>query len=228
MHNLRTYFCATTLMLSLSGCVTMDQAMQKRLESVPAHEIGYVLGTYKAGCWATKKGGCQQPFNAITAYYNSVSSPDLQGALSLQHGGMFGGNTVYDFENADLLEKGIYFCQPLPAGEYQMISYSYWNFAGGGNGYRLDKKNQFDIRFNVAAGELRHIGNIKATLESGKNVFGMTVYGPGQIELSGASEDEQRLALEKCPESVRLAPLATELLRQPGGEHPLVRFIRKN
>ena len=106
--------------------------------------------------------------------------------------------------------------------------YSYWNFAGGGSGYNLDKKNQFDIRFNVVAGELRHIGKIKATLESGKNVFGMTVHGPGQIELSGASEEEQRLALEKCPESVRLARLATEPLRQPAGEHPLVRFIRKN
>lgn len=226
MRNLPVIFCISTFVFGLCGCVTVEQAMQKRLENVPPDQIGYVLGTYKVECWA-RKDHCQQAFNSISTYYSSTTNPEFQGVLSLQHGG-FGGNTVYDFEKVDLLEKGIYFCQPLPAGEYQITSYSYWNFAGGGSGYRLDKEHWFDIRFHVTAGELRHIGSIKATMESGKNLFGITIHAPGQLELSASSEEEQRRAMEKCPESTRLLPFANEALRQPAGAHPLVRLILKD
>lgn len=209
----------TLLATSLSGCTTIEQAMEQRGQAIPEAERAYVMGTYKVACMA-RSGKCNAPFNAISTYYRSVSGPTAMTLRVVEQG--IGGNTVHDFIDVEGEEKGIHFCHVVPAGEYSLFSFRYWNFAGGGSGFFLREEDQFDVRFAVDAGEIFHVGDIKQTFTSGRSLMGLARKYPGVMELAAGSDETALRALEKCPESARGLPVRSQPRPAAAGEHPLV------
>ena len=206
--------------LLLSGCVTADQAMQNQVSAIPEEKRAYIVGTYRVEC-VVRGAKCHPAFNSISAFYRNKENKDIFGKLSVSEGG-FGGNTVFDFVNIDKKEKGIFFCQSVPAGDYSLYSYSYWNYDGGGNGYNLREENFFNIPFRATAGEIVYVGDIRLTYSTGKSMLGLKTIGPGVVELSSGNSSDAQTAVAKCAESVRQLPLKVDALRAPAGGHELV------
>lgn len=204
----------------LSGCVTAEQAMEKQVASIPESQRAYIIGTYRVECVA-KGEKCHPAFNSISAFYRNSSNSSIFGKLSISEGG-FGGNTVFDFVSIDKKEKGVFFCQSVPAGDYSLYSYSYWNYDGGGNGYNLLEENYFNVPFRATAGEIVYVGDIKLTYSTGKSLLGLKAIGPGLVELSPGNSAEAQSAISKCAASARQLPLRSEPLRGHAGGHELI------
>jgi hypothetical protein len=116
----------------------------------------------------------------------------------------------------------MYFCLALPPGVYSIYGYDFINFAGGGTGYRFPKKNEFDLPFTLAPGEVVYLGTIKMTTGTGNNIFGMTLNAPGIMMLSSQHQQGIDAALKKCPENVRRRPVRDASLRVTDAATPFV------
>lgn len=216
----RLAIIAATLGSTLAGCTTLEEKMAAQVAAIPDAQRAYIVGSYRIEC-LPRKEKCHSAFNSISAYYSNIATPPIGGTWNVSEGG-FGGNTVYDFVDPAAKEKGIYFCQSLPAGDYALRSYSYWNYDGGGNGYRLREEDRFDVRFHAIAGEVVYLGDIKLTYGEGKNLLGMKLIVPGVVALSPGTPADAQRALAKCAEAVRALPMRSVPLQPPAGGHPLV------
>lgn len=216
----RLAVAAAMLVTTLAGCVTVEQEMQQQVAAIPEAQRAYIAGSFRIACLARKEK-CHAPFNSLSVFYRNKANAQQFGRLGVSEGG-FGGNTVYDFVDPANAEKGIYFCQSLPAGDYSLHSYRYWNYDGGGNGYNLREEHQFDVPFRANAGEVLYVGDIRLTYEEGKSLLGLKMIVPGVVELSPGDAPDTQAALAKCAESVRGLPLRTAPLQAPAGGHPLV------
>lgn len=186
----------------LAGCQTPEASLRQRTDAIPEAQRAYIVGTLAVGC-RPGKDNCFQAFNAITAYYRSTDGGKVDGRLSFVSGSMFGTDTVPDIVRADRGDKASHFCIALPPGAYQFYAYDFYNYAGGGSGYRLAKDKYFDLPFALAPGEVAYLGTLKLTTEVGKNIFGMKLAAPGVLLLSSSPETGVQAALQKCPPSVR-------------------------
>jgi hypothetical protein len=194
--------CAAAAAALLSACQTPEAALKQRTDAIPEAQRAYIVGTLAVSCRPNKEA-CIQSFNAITAYYRSAGGGSVDGRLSFVWGNVFGGDTVADYIRADRGDKGSHFCVALPAGSYQFYAYDFYNYAGGGSGYRFKKDNYFDLPFTLAPGEVAYVGTIKLTTGVGKNIFGMKLTAPGVMLLSSSPSEGMAAALKKCPEAVR-------------------------
>lgn len=206
--------------MTLAGCTTLEEKMATQVAAIPDAQRAYIVGSYRIEC-VPRKEKCHAAFNSITAHYGNLADPTIFGAWNVSEGG-FGGNTVYDFVDPVAKEKGIYFCQSLPAGAYSLRSYSYWNYDGGGNGYRLREEDHFDVPFQAIAGEVVYLGDIKLTYGEGKNLLGMRLIIPGVVALSPGTPADAQRAVAKCAEAARALPMRSVPLQPPAGGHPLV------
>ncbi|MGB9107871.1 MAG: hypothetical protein WCC39_04195, partial [Telluria sp.] len=130
--------CAAAALVFLSACQTPEAALKQRTDAIPEAQRAYMIGTLAVSCRPNKEA-CIQSFNSITAYYRSVDGGSVDGRLSFVWGSMFGTDTVPDYIRADRGDKGSHFCVALPAGRYQFYAYDFYNYAGGGSGYRFSK-----------------------------------------------------------------------------------------
>lgn len=81
-----------------------------------------------------------------------------------------------DFED----EYGKVFALSLPAGHHRINSWQIVN----GTGLRIfPKETPGQLVFEVTAGEIKYLGNLHANLQTGKNIFGMTIVGNGFPEV---------------------------------------------
>ena len=195
----------------MAGCVSYEDQRNKLIESLDESERSYLVGKYSVQCKANSSGTkCGQPFNSMSVYYTATGELEYSDRFSSVMGNMFGADTSYDIVDSKKEEKGYYFCRILPAGEYSLFTIRYWNFGGGGSGYYLDEKDQFDIPFSLVAKKITVLDHVKLTTDMDKNIFGLDLAVPGNVELSSLTENEIQLALEKCPEAAR----GYELLNQ--------------
>lgn len=186
----------------VAGCQTPEAALKQRTDAIPESQRAYIIGTLAVGC-RPGKDACIQAFNAITAYYRNTDGANLDGRLSFVSGSMFSDDTRPDIIRADRGDKASHFCIALPAGAYQFYAYDFYNYAGGGSGYRLARDKYFDLPFTLAPGEVAYVGTLKLTTEVGQNIFGMKLAAPGVLLLSSSPDTGIPAALQKCPESVR-------------------------
>lgn len=209
-------------MILLSGCVSYSEVQKKRVDAIPLASRAYLVGAFVVSC-TPREGACNQTFNSISLYYQSLTDPDFGGMLDSMPFNMFGGATIYDIVDTSQKETGIYFCDTVPAGRIALVSYRFYNFAGGGSGYSLSKDKQFSVPFDVAAGEILDLGRLKVTTGVGENIFGMDLNVPGHLLLSDLNSEQQRLALAKCPPDAQSAPVRQAHLRAVmANGHPLV------
>lgn len=189
----------------LAACSTTDPLTQ-RLATTPVQERAYMIGSYAVTC---KPNGdkCHQAFNSLSVSYHMVSNHQAWGELESATGKVFGDDTVHDFIDLDRQEKGFYFCVPLPPGDYEFVSYDFYNYAGGGSGYSLRKDQLFALPLKLEAGEVAYIGRLKLTTTIGKNLLGMPLNAPGILLLSEGTAESQAAALKKCPSDVRAKPV---------------------
>lgn len=192
--------CASTI--ALSACTTTSEIMNQRLAAIPESERAYVIGTYAVDC-TPRDSKCSHAFNSISTYYRNIADKEVRGRLNWTTGSMFGTDTAHDYIWPDRQEKGHHFCIALPAGRYEVYTYDFYNFAGGGSGYSIREEGQFKLPFTLAAGEVINIGKLHITTSTGKNFFGMTLPAPGVLLLSKSTPEASAEALGKCPPSTR-------------------------
>ena len=214
------HLATAVVAIALLGCTTVEQVMQEQVAAIPEAQRAYIVGTFRVECVA-KGNKCYPSFNSLSTFYRNASDKSIRGTLNVAEGG-FGGSTVYDFVDVERKEKGIFFCQSIPAGDYSIYSYNYYNYDGGGNGYNLSEENQFNVPFHANAGEITYIGDIKQTYELGKSLVGLKMIAPGVIELSPGTSGDAQSAVAKCPASVRGLPLLSQPLKGAVGGSPLV------
>ena len=215
MHHLRPVVLLAASGL-LGACATVEEINADKVADVPVNQRSYVLGEFVVECNG-EKNGCPQAFNSISAYSQRTDAGEPFTMFLNSTQGGFGGNTEHDFVNPDKNEQGLYFCQIVPAGDYQFYSWSYMNFAGGGSGFSLRDEGHFNLPFTVAPGQAVHIGRIKMTTEVGRNMFGMKLPAPGIMQISEREADIQR-AQSKCPAVARDRPVDETPLRIPPNE----------
>ena len=136
---------------------------------------------------------------------------------------MLGEDTKYDFTRDQ--KKGYFFCFPLPTGNYKFYGLSYYNFAGGGSGYSTQNDHRFSLPFSVVSSQVTNLGAITMTTSEGKNFLGLSVFGPGQLELSKISDSGITSALLKCPETKDRTIVDATLSSELGGNTPEVRYV---
>ena len=204
--------------VALTSCATGPSPLDQRLASIPSNDHAFIVGTFLVTC-RPSGSYCVQAFNSLSTYYRSQVDSGIWGTLSSTYGSMFSENTKFDFVDQAGGQKGFHFCIALPAGAFEFYSYSFYNYAGGGSGFSLPKKNQFSVPFSLAPGELLNLGQIKLSTTVGKNMFGMSLPAPGSLIFSPSSSPVLADAIKKCPESVRarpmkLAELSTEVINR--------------
>lgn len=207
MSRILAPFALASLLL-LSACATGPATIAKRLQAIPTEQHAYVLGTYAITC-VRSTPECDQQFNAISAYFRDTTDGSSSDRFSFVKGSFLVPDTKADFVDRELGEKGYYFCIPLPPDDYEIFTYDFFNFAGGGNGYSVPTDNHFSLPFKLAPGEAVHIGRVKVTSRDGKNILGMLVPAPGFMMVSAESVEAERAALQKCPE-----PIGTDSYRR--------------
>ena len=203
MYKPRMPFLYSAALLLLSACATTTQeVVNQRLASIPETARSYVIGTYAVDC-TPRNTECFHAFNSISTYYRNVDDKEVRGRLNWTTGSVFGNDTTHDYILLDQREKGHYFCLALPAGKYEVYTYDFYNFAGGGSGYSIREEAQFKLPFAVPAGEVIDIGKLHITTSTGKNFFGMTLPAPGILLLGKNTPEARAAALSKCPLNVR-------------------------
>jgi hypothetical protein len=169
---------------------------------------------------------CFHAFNSISTYYRNVSDKEVRGRLNWTTGSIFGNDTAHDYILLDRQEKGYYFCLALPAGKYEVYTYDFYNFAGGGSGYSIREEGQFKLPFTLAAGEIVDIGKLHVTTSTGKNFFGMKLPAPGVLLLSKSTPEASGAALSKCPPDTRSRGVRDSALAASGyTPNPFVRVL---
>lgn len=206
----------------LSGCATVYEGLQAKTAALPEASRAYVMGAYSVDCRAGT-GGCVQAFNEISAEYRSQVDPLLRGTLASVWGNVIKGDTVHDEVDAAAGTRTFFFCVPLAPGPYEFHALSYYNYAGGGTGYSMRPEQFFSVPFVLQPGELVNVGRLHVASTRGKNVFGMTLSGPGALYLAPGSPTTRQAALRKCPAVVQDRPTRDATLRvKPGDTSPFV------
>ena len=199
------------LVAALTSCVNPDEVRKQNEAAIPDSMRSYVIGEYVVTCKPHNES-CNQQFNSISLVFRNSTGRGSGGVLASTQGSL-GQDSVYDFVHPDASEKGYYFCRVLPTGSYAFQTFSYWNFAGGGNGFRIRKENEFNVPFSTTPGEVVYLGRLKLSSASGKNLFGMNLPAPGVLLLSPGNAKEMALALKKCPEIARSLPVRSAELK---------------
>ena len=222
MQNKTPLLLGSALLL-LSSCATTTEIVNQRLASIPEAERAYVIGTYAVDC--TPRGAkCSHAFNSISTYYRNVADKEVRGRLNWTTGSMFVSDTAHDYMLPDRQEKGYHFCLALPPGKYEVYTYDFYNFAGGGSGYSIREEGQFKLPFTLSAGEVVDLGKLHITTSTGKNFFGMKLPAPGVLLLSKSVPEASGAALGKCPPSARSRPIRDSALVGSGySSSPFVR-----
>lgn len=122
------------------------------------------------------------------------------GSLAKNGGTLFSLPTVFpgipggsDFED----EYGKLYALSLPTGHHRINS---WQIVSG-TGLRIFPKEIPDqLTFEVKPGEIKYLGNLHANLQSGKNVFGMTIVGNGFPEVRDRRTRDIELFEAKYPQ----------------------------
>jgi len=211
MHN---YLFAPALagVVLLAGCSSLAEQQSQRIAAIPEAKRSYIIGTYKVGC-ERDKDVCKQRFNTITTYYSDRKDDTALYMFKITAGRTFGSDDPLDVTSMERRENGIYFCVPLPAGQYRVFAYDFYNAANGGMRYNMTKESFFDVPFTLAEGEVLDIGTLKVSTTTGKNFFGMQLPAPGTLLLSGSSQEAASKALQKCPADVRQRPVRSAPLQ---------------
>lgn len=209
--SIRLALLLTPIAALLAACATPSEVINQRLASVPEAQRAYIVGTYAVEC-GPNGARCDHAFNSITTFYRTPADKEVRGRLYFTTGSTFGNDTVADYTRPDQREKGFFFCTALPVGPYEVYSYNFYNFAGGGSGYNIRQEDEFKLPFTLAPGEVVDIGKLQVTTTAGKNIFGMTLPAPGLLLLARSTPAETQAALAKCPpavqaRSVRSSPL---------------------
>jgi hypothetical protein len=85
----------------------------------------------------------------------------------------------------------------LPAGKHQIDSWQIFN----GKGLRIfPREKPSPLEFNVQAGQAKYLGNLHANLQTGKNVFGMTIVGNGSPEVRDRRDRDVENFEKKYPQ----------------------------
>lgn len=199
------YFLTITVVLSVVGCATYNQARKELIENLPESERSYLAGKFSVQCNPNSENTiCSQGwFNSISVHYKSRGEIPFKDRLNSTYGAMFGDDTSYDVIDFEEEEKSFYFCRILPAGAFSLFNISYWHFPGGGSGYDLSEEDQFDIPFSLEEGKISIIDHLKLTTGKTKNLLGMSIPYLGKLEISRLAEDQVQLAIDKCPEIAR-------------------------
>ena len=213
--------CSAALLLS--SCTTTTEIINQRLASIPEAERAYVIGTYAVDCMP-RNSRCPHAFNSISTHYRNVTDKEVRGRWNWTTGSMFGSDTVHDYVLPDRQEKGYHFCLALPPGKYEVYTYDFYNFAGGGSGFSIREEGQFKLPFTLSAGEVTDLGKLHITTSTGKNFFGMTLPAPGVLLLSKSLPETSGAALSKCPPGVRSRAIRDSALVASGySPSPFVR-----
>jgi hypothetical protein len=224
MH-LKDALLIATATLTTSACTTTADLVNQRLASILETERAYVVGTYAVDC-TPRDSKCFHAFNSISTYYRSVSDKDIRGRLNWTTGSILGTDTTHDYIASDRKEKGFHFCIALPPGKYEVYTYDFYNFAGGGSGYSIREEGQFKLPFSFAAGQVVDVGKLHITTSTGKNFFGMSLPAPGILLLSDSTSEASAAALSKCPASIRSRPIHGSSLTASGYRpSPFVRVL---
>jgi hypothetical protein len=210
----------------IAGCETLDQQRQRIENSLNESERAYLVGKYSTQCKGNSdKTKCAQYFNSISVSFKSTDNDRVWDRLASTQGGI-SGNSVYDEVKPELDEKSIYFCRILPEGEYEFYSTTYWNYAGGGSGYSLRKGDYFSVPFSLKAEMVTTVDTVKLTTTKGKNLIGLALTLPGQLELKPLSKEELQLAIQKCPEAAHDKPIIESNLPEKDYLSPFVSSVK--
>lgn len=106
---------------------------------------------------------------------------------------VMGVPTGSDFEDT----YGRLYALSLPAGHHAVTGWQITN----GTGLRIaPKEAPIPLEFDLAAGEVKYIGNLHAVLAMGKNFFGVTIVGSGYPEVKDQRERDLALFDEQFPQ----------------------------
>lgn len=210
----------------LAACSSTPDLIEKKLSATPVEKRAYMIGTFAVSC-RMFKDECLQSFNSIALGYRAVSDNQSNQSLHTRWAGVFGEDTKHDFVDTSKLERGFHFCVPLPQGQYEFYTFSFYDFAGGGSGYRLDSDKQFKLPFATIEGEVFSVGRLKLATTAGRNVLGGPVSIPDALYVSAESESALAMALKKCPQQAQGKPVRDAgLSANSAGSHPLVKHAK--
>lgn len=85
----------------------------------------------------------------------------------------------------------------LPSGKHEIDSWQITN----GTGLRIfSKEKPVPLVFEVSKGQIKYLGNLHANLQTGKNLFGMTITGNGFPEVRDQGKRDIPMLEEKYPQ----------------------------
>ncbi len=225
----QVYRLATVLAMlaSLTGCGTSPY--QKQLAATPVDQRVRILGSVATSCTKIKtifgKEVCDQAFNSMHTYLSSGQGSTSVGMTY----GSFGDDTPIEFRSLGTTkgENGGYFCEEILAGQYTLRGLDFWNFGGGGSGYRSREGTTFQFPISAKPGDVILLGNLRISTISGKNRLGMKMEGPGYLQVLPVDEFEVLEAMKKCanPVASREQVIGPLLSPKNVGNQPLVEAV---
>jgi hypothetical protein len=185
---------------ALQACTTPGAARQQILETVAPDQLAYVVGKYTVSCEPNDDAtDCRPPFNRIAIYFKGGPPEVFRDDISVETSTLGAENPDFDIIDAKANTGSVYFCRPVPPGDYSIYSMTYWNFAGGGSGFYLNDNKSFHVPFRAKPGTLSVLDHLTVTSGQRKTLLGRSVGTPGGIEFSSLNDAEIQRAVDKCP-----------------------------
>ncbi len=184
MKTSRFLCLAAVLISTLTGCASKSVPKDFSLDAAKNEGIVIVSASHDLS------GGRA----ARAAFY-------LNGGPMEEHGGLLSSlpDIFPGIPGGSDLEDGYgkVFALSLPAGQHKITSWQITN----GSGLRIfPREKPAPLDFHVAAGEVKYLGNLHAILQTGKNLFGITVVGNGYPEVRDEQERDIAVFKEKYPQ----------------------------
>jgi hypothetical protein len=128
---------------------------------------------------------------AISYFNGGPTEKNGHYVFSLQD--VMGVPTGSDFEDS----YGRVYALSMPAGHHAVTGWQITN----GTGLRIiPKEAPTPLGFDLAPGEVKYIGNLHATLATGKNIFRVTIVASGYPEVKDQRERDLPLFEEQFPQ----------------------------
>lgn len=177
------------VMLLVSGCATNSLTPQPVTLSDLNDGRGILVGSFS-------RDANEQQYYSQTFRFKNTSTGELFDIVSQPTFNLFSGKTPDDFQTSE--SRGGIFIFSLPPGEYAFYNFRLYQSDGYANKNWWSAQD-YSIPFEVHAGVVNYVGEIKLIPSFGTNFFGMRVHSGGYWEISDQKERDAGLISSKHP-----------------------------
>lgn len=192
-----------SIIISLSlimGCASTYHTPAESVEelAVDLEENGYLLGSISFfGEWPEgttrpigAKDNCR--YQSYSFLFKSKSDDKYIGDIS-----PIPSKTVSHYKEGEgdyEIEEGLgyYFVMPVPAGKYTFYNYRLSTYP-----VTFYSKDDLELDFQIEAGKIHYLGDVRIEHLFAKNFLGMTTFGGGRFEVLNSKDLHMKSILEK-------------------------------